>query len=196
MNSNSETSPDITTLIKQIETGDPEAFRLLFERYKNLVFRSAYLMLDDAPDAEDVLQEVFVLVHRHLSSYRPEKGAFTTWLYAITANQCRNRRRVKRVLTIPLSWIQDFRGRANMDEASDLDRKQPILQALDKLSPKVRDVVILRYYNELSYAEIAEVLAVPIGTVQSRLNWGLKKLRQELEANDPDILIDDVEVIQ
>ncbi len=68
-------------LIRRCQTGDAQAFADLFHRYKNLVYKTAYLMLDSADEAEDVLQEVFFQVHRSLSTFEPSKGAFTTWLY-------------------------------------------------------------------------------------------------------------------
>ena len=81
------------TLIRRCQAGDTEAFASLFETYKNLVFHTAYLILDNRVDAEDVLQEVFVQVYRSLETYDPARGAFTTWLYRITVNRCINFRR-------------------------------------------------------------------------------------------------------
>ena len=65
-------------LIRRCQAGDDEAFRLLFEQYKNLVYRTTYLTLGSAADADDILQEVFLQVHRSLSGYDPKKGAFST----------------------------------------------------------------------------------------------------------------------
>ncbi|MBN1537520.1 MAG: sigma-70 family RNA polymerase sigma factor [Anaerolineales bacterium] len=78
----------------------PVSFAGLFERYKNLVYKTATLMLDDPAEAEDALQEVFVLVYKSLSAYHPERGAFSTWLYRITINQCLMRKRKRRCLWI------------------------------------------------------------------------------------------------
>ena len=83
----------ILHIIQLAQTGDREAFAALFEQYKNLVFRSAYLILENVHDAEDALQEVFVLVYKSLASFDPGKGAFSTWLYRITINYCLNQRR-------------------------------------------------------------------------------------------------------
>jgi RNA polymerase sigma-70 factor (ECF subfamily) len=80
-------------LISHAQAGDREAFAALFEQHKNLVYKTAYLILGDAHEAEDALQEVFLLVHKSLPSFDPRKGAFTTWLYRVTLNFCLNHRR-------------------------------------------------------------------------------------------------------
>src|SRR5512146_524048 len=84
-------------------SADPEAFASLFERYKNLVYKTAYLMLADAGEAEEALQEVFLQVYRRRASYDPQKGAITTWLHRITINYCLGfRRRSRRLEYQPL----------------------------------------------------------------------------------------------
>ncbi|MBC7248856.1 MAG: sigma-70 family RNA polymerase sigma factor [Anaerolineae bacterium] len=165
-------------LIRRCQAGDEEAFAALFHQYKNLVYKIAYLMLDSADEAEDALQEVFLRVYRSLSTFEPAKGAFTTWLYRITVNHCLNRRRKSR-LSISLDRVSpllaerpSFQGRVENEEA--------VQQALSRLSKKLRVVIVLRYYLGLSYAEIAQILNIPIGTVKSRLALALKTLRKEL----------------
>lgn len=175
---------ELDELIQHTQAGDQEAFGVLFERYKNLVYRTAYLMLDDVGEADEVLQEVFLKVHQSLSSYQPTKGAFTTWLYRITTNTCLNRRRKKRFSLFPLEWAQQRNHRATLSQQNGLEEKQALKQALRGLSDKLRVVIVLRYYGGLSYAEIAESLDIPIGTVKSRLDLGLRALRRELEASD------------
>jgi RNA polymerase sigma-70 factor (ECF subfamily) len=176
-------------LIRRSQTGDKGAFSDLFHKYKNLVYRTAYLMLDNADDAQDVLQEVFIQVHKSLSTFQPSKGAFTTWLYRITVNHCLNRRRKRRLFVLSFDQVSSA---LLIDHTSLLENQlaeeEATQQALGQLSEKLRTVVILRYYWELSYAEIAQILDVPVGTVKSRLNLALKTLHKKLEAateNDP-----------
>ena len=85
-------------IILRAKSGDREAFAILFEQYKNLVYKTAYLMLGETTEAEDALQEVFVQVYRSLSGFDHQKAAFTTWLYRVTVNYCLNRRRKKHPL--------------------------------------------------------------------------------------------------
>lgn len=157
---------------------DETVFAGLFERYKNLVYKTAYLMLDSADEAEEALQEVFVLVYRSLPGYDPARGALSTWLHRITINYCLGYKRKRRVSSLPL----DDESPALTVEGVDADfarlaEREAMRRAINGLSDKLRAVVILRYYWELPYAEIAEVLGVPLGTVKSRLDLALRTLR-------------------
>jgi RNA polymerase sigma-70 factor (ECF subfamily) len=158
----------------QIE--DEEGFVTLFHQYKNLVYKTAYLMLGSTKDAEDALQEVFLKVHRSLDKFDPSRGAFTTWVYRITVNHCLNRQRKRSILAFPLREMQ---GHYPSPEGQVM-KDQILEQALDSLSDKLRAVVVLRYYADLPYAEIGEILDVPLGTVKSRLNQALTNMRQNL----------------
>ena len=169
-------------LIRRSQAGDEDAFAELFHKYKNLVYKTAYLMLGSTEDAEDALQEIFVRVYRSLSTFQPSKGAFTTWLYRITVNHCLNQRRKRRLFTLPLDRVSPALSTEHTSlPESPLAEEETIQQALAQLSEKLRAVVILRYYHELSYAEIAQILDIPVGTVKSRLNSALRILRKELE---------------
>jgi len=167
-------------LIRRCQTGDEEAFAALFHQYKNLVYRTAYLILDSADEAEDALQEVFLQVHRLLSTFDPSKGAFTTWLYRVTVNHCLSRRRKRRLLTVSLEKVPPLAPTEHPSFQDRLENEEAIRQALSRLTEKLRTVVILRYYSELSYAEIAQILNIPVGTVKSRLSLALETLRKEL----------------
>ena len=169
-------------LIHRCQTGDEEAFAALFHQYKNLVCKAAYLILGSAHEAEDVLQEVFLQVHKSLSTFQPSKGAFTTWLHRITVNHCLNRRRKRHLSILPLDEISPTSLTDHLPSSEGrLGEKQVVQQALNRLSGKLRTAVILRYYWDLTYAEIAQILSIPVGTVKSRLYLGLKTLRKKLE---------------
>ncbi|HVU10377.1 MAG TPA: RNA polymerase sigma factor [Phototrophicaceae bacterium] len=170
---------DIVDLIDRCRSGEQDAFAALFERYKNLVYRIAYLTLNNQADAEDALQEVFIRVYSSLANFDPAKGAFTTWLYRITMYHCLNRRRADRLEVEPLDEnVLEISDDTLPIGQIDLDG---ILPAIDHLSEKQRAVLVLRYYADLPYAEIAEVLGIPLGTVKSRLDLALKTLRAALE---------------
>jgi len=169
-------------IIIRAQSGDREAFAILFEQYKNLVYKTAYLMLGESTEAEDALQEIFVQVYKSLSGFDPGKAAFTTWLYRVTFNHCLNQRRKKRPFTLPLEDISpalksEFPG-------AQLAEEEIIQQAIAKLTDRQRAVVILRYFWELPYAEIAQILDVPLGTVKSRIDLALKTLRKVIEEQE------------
>ncbi len=168
-------------LIRRCQAGDQEAFATLFRAYKDLVYRTAYLLLGSAPDAEDALQEVFLQVHRSLGTFDPARGAFTTWLHRVTVNHCLNRRRTRRLFALSLDAPSSTRPDPSTPFPSDqIGEEEAVRQAWGRLSDKLRAVIVLRYYAELSYAEVAQVLDVPIGTVKSRLDLALRTLRHDL----------------
>lgn len=169
-------------IINRAQSGDREAFAFLFEQYKNLVYKTAYLMLGEPLEAEDALQEVFVQVYRSVSGFDPRKAAFTTWLYRVTINHCLNRRRQQRSFLLPL---EEFSSVLKTDfPGVQLAEEQVLQQAVSELTEKQRAVVILRYYWDLPYAEIAQVLDLPLGTVKSRLDLALKALRKVIEKQE------------
>lgn len=165
-------------------TGDEELFARLFHQYKNLVFKTAFLLLNDQQEAEDALQEVFLRVYKALPTFDLEKGAFTTWLYRITVNYCLDRRRRHRsIIILPLDKMRSLAGANPPRFAEQMENGDAVFQAVGRLSDKLRAVLILRYYLDLPYKEIAEILEIPEGTVKSRLNLALKTLRRELESS-------------
>lgn len=159
---------------------DLDRFKDLFDQYKNLVFKVAFLILGDKQEAEDALQEVFIQVYRSLHTYNPQKGAFTTWLYRITVNQSIKRKRKQRVIVVPLDNLSTTISPLSvpgMDEIADSDE---IREAIKRLNDHQRTVLILRYFSGLSYEEISRILEIPIGTVKSRLVRAIKTLQREL----------------
>ncbi len=172
-------------IITRSQTGDQDAFADLFEQYKNMVYKTAYLMLNDGAEAEDALQEVFVLVYRGLPNFDPAKGAFTTWLYRITIRHCLNRRRKKRVDCQPF-----HEGALAASTSIREDESDTIRQAIEQLNPKQRAVIVLRYYWDLPYNDIAQVLDIPLGTVKSRINQALKTLRHTLALSEDTAVLD------
>lgn len=174
-------------LIARFQNGQEAAFNLLVGRYKDQLINFVYRYLGDYDEADDVVQETFVRLFRHKSSYKPV-AKFSTWLYTIASNLAKTQlRRRKRWATFSLS-----KRRAEQDDAdreipdatyaadagADSALKQEIIQkALDSISPKYREVVILSDIQELAYEEICKVTGLNIGTVKSRLNRARAKLR-------------------
>lgn len=160
---------------------DADAFESLFHRYKNLVYRVAYLILEEKDEAEDALQEVFLQVYRSYHTYNPTKGAFTTWLYRITVNHCLKRRRKQKFSPVHLDDLFSlFPSPPQSMNAVSADEEE-VRQAVARLNDPFRVVLILRYFSELSYDEISRILEIPIGTVKSRLARAIKALQRELQ---------------
>lgn len=170
-------------LVESCQRGDREAFRALFERYKDRVFTVAlYFFGGDEAAASDVTQQVFLKLFTRIGSFRQE-SEFTTWLYRLTTNACIDERRRAR----PASRIEEVAAHAlprTRSVAEDrLARREvaaEVKAAVAALKPKLRIAILLRYFDELSYAEIAEVLQCSEGTVASRINRGHKMLARRL----------------
>ena len=158
--------------------GDPEAQRRLFLCYKDRVFSLAlHFLKGDRDVAEDIAQEVFVKVFRALPSFRRD-ARFSTWLHRIVANACMDELRRRRRLLFFGDLPDRMDGAMAPDGAAEVDGN--IKAAVGRLSPKLRITVLLRYFEDLTYAEIAEALDVTQGTVASRLSRAHKVLAREL----------------
>jgi len=166
---------------------DLSEFEMIFRNYKDMVFKTAYLMTGDAEEAEDILQDVFVKVHKSWNKFNPEKGGLYTWIHRITVNHCISNRRRKQSVDVSLDKLEEqgFEfSAANLDIPEELLMKQEesrrIWLAMNALDAKHRSVIVLRYYEGLPYEDIAQTLQVPVGTVKSRLNTAMQTLRREL----------------
>ena len=164
-----------------------EDFEAIFHDYKDMVFRSAYLILGNAQEAEDVLQEVFIKVYRSGDTLHPQERGFKTWLHRVTVNQCISERRRKHLHSFSYETLNEEGCELPQvsyelpDElAIKQDETRRIQQAMKRLDKKCRAILTLRYFDDLSYAEIAQVLGIPLGTVKSRLNAATKSLREEI----------------
>ena len=181
-----ETRVDESLLIARAGAGDQGAFRELVERYQGAVYNLAYRMLGDPDEAEDAAQEIFVRVYRQLARYDTERK-FSTWVLAIATNYCIDQLRRRRVQLVPLENIVPWaRAREAGPEREALDReaRDEIQVLLRRLPEKYRAVLVLRYWQDLSCAEIGEVLHVPEGTVKTQLHrarQALGRLLQEQE---------------
>lgn len=162
-------------LIARVRAGDQEAFAALIERHKRMVYNVAYRLLGNAPDAEDAAQETFLRAYTRLATYVPD-GRFGAWLGAICSHWCIDamRARGRRVQTVALGRVPEcdrFVSRVEGPEDLALWRagRDEMQRWLAELSTSYRAVLVLRYYQELSYAEIAETLGEPVSTVRMRL---------------------------
>lgn len=167
-------------VIQQWQSGSSQAFEVLFHRYKNMVFKTALLMVGDGHQAEDMLQEVFVKVYKSKNKFKGDENGFKQWLYRITINICLDSHRRK---SPPLSSLEQIREGGfdlAVSTSRDWEEVDAVRRAIKSLDRKHSLVVILRYSLELSYEEIAQVLDIPIGTVRSRLNAAIKTLRKVL----------------
>ena len=164
-----------------------EDFEKVFQQHKDKVFKIAYLIVGNVQEAEDILQEVFIKVYEAAGSFDPQKGSLSTWLHRITVNQCISQKRKKRAVSYSSEEMEE-RGYELADESGELPEDMVLKgeevanmwQAVKSIDAKHRAVLALRYFDELSYDEIAQTLNIPLGMVKSRLNVAVKNLRREM----------------
>jgi RNA polymerase sigma-70 factor (ECF subfamily) len=175
-------------IISRVRGGETRLFAELVQRYQDTVFGMALRFVGSRGDAEDVAQEVFLRVYRGLDSFKGD-AKFTTWLYRITFNLCadwlrRNRRADRRAAAIEEAAAIEDR-RVNLEEGIlESEKRDRIRRALDGLDERYRSVVMLLYYQKMSYEQIAAVLELPVKTVETRLYRARKLLRESLEGGE------------
>jgi RNA polymerase sigma-70 factor (ECF subfamily) len=172
-------------LIAAAQTGDEAAFRELYKSYHRRIWTLVLYSIGDPLQAQDVFQTVFFKAHRGLHAFRFQSGLFT-WIYRIARNECLNHLRRRRTPALPLEAIlgsgDEVDARAlppGLDARS--ERDAVLRQAVMRLPLKLREVVVLKYLEGLSYEEMSRALGCAPGTVASRLNRALTELGARLQ---------------
>jgi RNA polymerase sigma-70 factor (ECF subfamily) len=181
-----DTPMETARLITLCREGDESAVETLVSKYQKPAYRLALSILEDPFEAEEAAQDALLSALGSLDSYRGD-ASFNTWLHAITVNTCRSRLRKRQTWDRLKNTIQDiFRTGGETppppEEAAIQDESEAALwRAVHKLDEKHRMPVILRYYHDCSIAEIAQILSVNEGTINSRLSIARDRLHSLLE---------------
>lgn len=166
-------------LVEQCRKGDRNALAELVDEYHGPIFNAAFHMLGNADEAADVTQTTFLKALEHMDSYDSRYRMFS-WLYRITMNETIDTlKRTSRFGPMPRELPADEPSPLPAAERDQADRQ--LQAALMDLSGDLRSVIVLRYFTELSYHEIADVLEIPDKTVKSRLFAARRRLRKELQ---------------
>jgi RNA polymerase sigma-70 factor (ECF subfamily) len=181
---------DVASLVERCRTGDALAWEALVRRCHGRVYGLAYHYLRDAEEARDMAQEIFVRVYEHLSSYRSE-DRFLPWMVRVARNACIDRIR-KRKARPPASDVRledgpqlAAAGPSPEDSSESAARKRLLYRALDQLSDKNREIILLKEIQGLKVEEISELLALPVGTVKSRASRARIELATRVRGLDP-----------
>jgi RNA polymerase sigma-70 factor, ECF subfamily len=171
--------------LTRAQAGDQQAFKEVVKEFMPQLYGMVYAMIPQHEDVNDILQEVFVKVHRALPQLN-NKQAFRSWVYRIALNTARNHLRSKARREIPTEaeeFARQVGGSPDKtpEQLEQSEVRAQIFKALETLSPEHREVVTLVELEELNCAEAAEVLGTPAGTVRSRLHYARKKLKELLQ---------------
>jgi RNA polymerase sigma-70 factor (ECF subfamily) len=180
-------TPTDEELVEAFQSGDVSAFDILVGRWERRIQGAIYRVVGASEDSRDLCQEVFLKAYRALGTFKRE-ARFSSWLYQIALNACRDRLRRRRGRTqvsldeltlVAREPLQDSPSALDLVEAHDLARA--VQAAMAALPHEQREVIALKEYQGLTFVEIAEALDVPVSTVKTRLYRGLGQLRQQLE---------------
>jgi len=169
-------------LARQIIEGSPGAFAAFVDLYGPRLHRLACRHAVCEADAEDLTQEIFVALYRGIGNFRGE-SSLATWTYRVALNHCLKHSARNRPMTLAYddaAEITEPDESGPVRQAARRELSDQILTALNSLSPDHREVVILHELHEMTYAECAAVLQVPVGTVKSRLSYAFRRLRRSL----------------
>jgi RNA polymerase sigma-70 factor (ECF subfamily) len=174
---------DADDLVDRCKAGDVAAFRDLFRRHRGDVARLVHRMLGPSSDLDDVIQEVFLQVHRSIKDFRGT-SQFTTWLYRVTVNVVLMHRRAARSRPVfaeaPPTLVAHDSGPLPDEQVARLARAHAFQRLLDRLSDKKRTVFVLHELQGLSPVEIARIVGAPVLTVRTRLFYARRELAQML----------------
>ena len=183
---------DDKVLVARCKEGDRDAFRILVQKYERRIYGIVVGMIRDREEAWDLTQEVFVKVYRHLGSFEGNSSLYT-WMYRITVNLCIDHIRKRKNAVLEYDDARNHDGPVGLDSPVGKPADTPpqrllreelvgkVNLALEKLSPKHKQIIILREVEGLAYQEIADVLGISIGTVMSRLFHARKNMQRVLE---------------
>jgi RNA polymerase sigma-70 factor (ECF subfamily) len=176
--------PDDLDLLRRAAAGDGKAFHVLVDRHVQRLYRLATSLVGNASDAEDVLQEALAGAYRGLGRFEG-RSSVKTWLTRILVTQAAKWRRDRRRLGEVIPQAAPHEEPTIRSASEGVDHRVDLQAALQKLSPEHREVLTLREFDGLAYEEIAEVLGVPRGTVESRLHRARAELKEKLKAYLP-----------
>lgn len=182
MSDGNEPEADDSELIHRFQEGNDQAFGTLMARHERRVYNLAYRMLGNPEDAGDATQDAFLSCFRHLSAFRGD-SAFSTWLHRIAVNACYDALRRRRDTTS----LDDrpVEPGSFPDHADQTGTAIDIQRALSSVPPDFRVVVVMHEIQDMPLEDIASILAVPVGTVKSRLHRGRVALGRALSARAP-----------
>jgi RNA polymerase sigma-70 factor (ECF subfamily) len=176
-------NPSDHDLILKIQGGSLDALGEIYDRHRHLVYRTALAICNDPEAAADLLQDVFLRLHRFADRVDPERP-LEPWLYRVTANQSytwvKRHQRWSHPLEEIAEWLSSGVKNSPQYITEQDDESKRIQGAIAKLSLPQRVVVVMYYINDLSLHEIAEILEIPEGTVKSRLHYGRNALKIHL----------------
>lgn len=169
---------NVETLVKNAKSGDENAFCELMKINKEILYKTAYLYTKNKHDSLEILDETVYKAYVSIKKLKEGKY-FNTWIMRILINECINYlNKKKRVSLLGINIANICKGSR---EDKNLEDRLDLYKAIDKLDGKLKVVIILRYFEDLTVPQIADILECPIGTVKTHIHKAIKRLKIELE---------------
>lgn len=170
-------------LLARVKAGDADAFGVIYDRHARVAYSLAFRLLGDRQSSEDLLQDAFLAAWRNAGTYSPLRGSVRGWLLSILHNRGVDRLRASAAMSRRQEALEqmELRRPPAPDAASqgvDSAMAEMVRAELDSLPDEQAQVITMAYYGGFTHREIAEMLALPLGTVKSRMRLGLDRLRQ------------------
>ena len=187
--------PDLENLIQNWLAGDQKAAAEIYDRHRERVYRLSYALVGNQQDAEEAAQDALTYALLNLHHFDARRSKFTTWLHMITVSRCRDLLRKRRAPTLSITdWLQTLRDPAARrqlvsesspeQEAIRGERRDLVWDNIQRLSPILREAIVLRHWGGHTYQEIADIVGCPIRTAQSRVRLAYRQLYKALLEND------------
>ncbi len=163
-------------VLEQIKKGNKEDYRQIVDRYMKRAYYIALGFVHNEEDALDISQEAFIKAYRKIKNF-DINGKFFPWFYMIIRNLCFDYiKKRKRLNEVPLNGVRILNT-----EKEDREMKKILWQGIENLSMEQKEIIVLRYFQDFSYKEIAQILNKPIGSIMSSLYYAKSKLKKELK---------------
>ena len=184
-----ETATNDEQIVERALSGDPDAFGEIVRRWERRIFALAYGMLGREEDARDATQETFLAAFRNLRGFRGD-AKVSSWLHRIAVNQCITRQRRAKVRSETALEDEAEKNAAVFAlpidssparSAEAIERSRAVRKAIVSLPPDLRQVVVMKEFEELTFQQIADALEIPLSTVKSRLYTALRQLQMRLQ---------------
>ena len=173
-------SQDLAQIIVGCKNGDARCFSQIVDMYSSRCYGYFYRLTGNKDISDELLSELFVKLVKKISSYKG--GSFESWLFRIASNifhdYLRSKQRQKKLLDIRQKHLE---SRTTEPKQSDIEQIDKLQGRLRRLDTDTRELIMLRYYSQLSFKEIAKIRSEPIGTTLAKMHRGLKKLRELME---------------
>lgn len=188
-----EQQMDFKQIIKLVLSGNQQAYSELYDRTIQDIYKSVHFLIEEKADVDDLIQDIYIQAYNSLKKYNCEKP-FKPWLLGIAMKQIHGYRRKNWMRFRIAKKATEYESGTVFDFSNDIVDKianQQLINLVNELPYKLKQVIILRYLNDYSQEEVAKILEIPLGTVKSRINAALKKLR--VKGRNNKLLLEKVE---